>query len=262
MSAAASDAGAGRRIHAVISDFGGVLTNHLVEAFAAFQNESGISAEQLGRGMQRVAERDGEYPLYRLERGEVSEPDFLEDLSWGLEEELGHRPVLHAFREIYFKALHANEPMLELMRELRGRGYRMAILTNNVREWEEHWRAKLPIDEIFELVVDSAWVGMRKPEPEIYQLTCERSGRSRSRALPVRRRQRAQRGGRPPSSECAPSSSSPMSRRYRRFALRSSSARCRCRACPARRSRALRKQAARAPVRRATEALCRASPLL
>ena len=51
------------------------------------------------------------------------------------------------------------------MRELRERGYRMAILTNNVREWEELWRSKLPVDEIFELVVDSAWVGMRKPEP-------------------------------------------------------------------------------------------------
>ena len=55
--------------------------------------------------------------------------------------------------------------MLDLMRELRDRGFRMAILTNNVREWEELWRAKLPVDEIFELVVDSAWVGMRKPDP-------------------------------------------------------------------------------------------------
>jgi putative hydrolase of the HAD superfamily len=172
----ASGAGSAKPIRAVISDFGGVLTNHLVEAFAAFQNESGISAEQLGRGMQRIADRDGEYPLYRLERGEVSEADFLDDLSWGLEEELGHRPTLHTFREVYFKALHANEAMLDLMRELRERGYRMAILTNNVREWEEHWRAKLPIDEIFELVVDSAWVGMRKPEAEIYLLTCERLG--------------------------------------------------------------------------------------
>jgi putative hydrolase of the HAD superfamily len=163
-------------IRAVISDFGGVLTNHLVEAFAAFQDESGISAEQLGRGMQRIAERDGEYPLYRLERGEVSEPDFLDDLSWGLEPELGHRPTLHTFREVYFKALHPNEPMLDLMRELRRHGYRMAILTNNVREWEELWRSKLPLDEIFELIVDSAWVGLRKPQPEIYLLTLERLG--------------------------------------------------------------------------------------
>jgi putative hydrolase of the HAD superfamily len=165
-----------RAIRAVISDFGGVLTNRLIEAFAAFQDETGISTEQLGRGMQRVAERDGEYPLFRLERGEVSEREFLEDLAWGLEPELGHRPTLHRFREIYFEALHPNEPMLALMRELRDRDFRMAILTNNVREWEELWRSKLPLDEIFEVIVDSAWVGMRKPQPEIYELTIERLG--------------------------------------------------------------------------------------
>jgi putative hydrolase of the HAD superfamily len=165
---------ANRSIQGVISDFGGVLTNRLIEAFAAFQDETGISPEQLGRGMQRVAERDGEYPLFRLERGELTEPQFLEDLSWGLEEELGHRPALHEFREIYFQAQHPNQPMLDLMRELRRHGYRMAILTNNVREWEPLWRSKLPVDEIFEVIVDSAWVGMRKPDPEIYRLTLER----------------------------------------------------------------------------------------
>ena len=162
------------KVRAVISDFGGVLTNRLIEAFAAFQNETGISMEQLGRGMQRVSERDGEYPLFRLERGEVSEEEFLGDLAWGLEGELGHRPTLHRFREIYFEALHGNDEMLDLMRDLRTRGFRMAILTNNVREWEELWRSKLPVDEIFELVVDSAWVGMRKPDPEIYKLTMSR----------------------------------------------------------------------------------------
>jgi putative hydrolase of the HAD superfamily len=52
----------------------------------------------------------------------------------------------------------------------------MAMLTNNVREWEPLWRAKLPVDEIFEIVVDSAFVGMRKPEREIYELTLERLG--------------------------------------------------------------------------------------
>lgn len=169
-------------IRAVISDFGGVLTNRLIEAFAAFQNETGISMEQLGRGMQRVAERDGEYPLFTLERGEVTEQEFLDSLAWALEAELGHRPTLHRFREIWFEALHANEPMLALMRELSERGYRMAILTNNVREWEALWRSKLPVDEIFELVVDSAWVGMRKPDPDIYHLTIERLDRTLSPA--------------------------------------------------------------------------------
>jgi putative hydrolase of the HAD superfamily len=52
----------------------------------------------------------------------------------------------------------------------------MAMLTNNVREWEPRWRSMLPVDEIFELVVDSAFVGMRKPDAEIYDLTLDRLG--------------------------------------------------------------------------------------
>jgi len=62
------------------------------------------------------------------------------------------------------------------MRELRGRGHKMAICTNNIREWEAHWRAMLPVDEIFDVVVDSAFVGSRKPEPRIYEITLERLG--------------------------------------------------------------------------------------
>ena len=50
------------------------------------------------------------------------------------------------------------------------------MLTNNVREWEPLWRSMLPVDEIFEVVVDSAFVDCRKPEREIYELTLERIG--------------------------------------------------------------------------------------
>jgi putative hydrolase of the HAD superfamily len=60
--------------------------------------------------------------------------------------------------------------MIALMADLRAEGYRMALVTNNVREWESRWRALAPIDDIFELVVDSAFVGVRKPDPEIYEL--------------------------------------------------------------------------------------------
>ena len=50
----------------------------------------------------------------------------------------------------------------------------MAICTNNVREWESLWRAKLPVDEIFDHVVDSAFVGIRKPDPKIFEITLQR----------------------------------------------------------------------------------------
>ena len=78
------------------------------------------------------------------------------------------------------------------MRELRDRGLRMALLTNNVREWEPLWRAKLPeLDEIFEVVVDSAFVGMRKPEPRDLRAHAGAArGRARARRLRVHRRHR------------------------------------------------------------------------
>ena len=161
-------------IRAVISDFGGVLTTPLLGSFLAFQDETGISAEALGRAMQRIAESEGEHPLFELERGRLAESEFLDLLRAQLAPELGHEPELHRFSEIYFEALDVNEPMLALMHDLRDRGYRMALLTNNVREWEPLWRAMLPVDEIFEVVVDSAFVGIRKPEPGIYELTVER----------------------------------------------------------------------------------------
>jgi putative hydrolase of the HAD superfamily len=163
-------------IEAIVSDFGGVLTTPLLSSFMAVQDEIGISPENLGKAMRTITDKDGENPLYLLERGEMSEVDFLARLGDGLEPLLGHRPELHRFRETYFEALHPNEPMIELMRELKASGLRMAMLTNNVREWEPLWRSMLPVDEIFETVVDSGFVGCRKPEPRIYEMTLERLG--------------------------------------------------------------------------------------
>ena len=70
------------------------------------------------------------------------------------------------------------------------------MLTNNVREWEPLWRSMLPVDEIFETVVDSGFVGCRKPESRIYEMTLERIGDAR-RGLPLRRRRRGQLRRRP-----------------------------------------------------------------
>jgi putative hydrolase of the HAD superfamily len=163
-------------IEAVVSDFGGVLTTPLLSSFMAVQDEIGITPEDLGKAMRAITAEDDGNPLYALERGEMSEADFLERVNDGLEPLLGHRPELHRFREVYFEALHPNQPMIELMAALKAAGLRMAMLTNNVREWEPVWRPMLPVDEIFETVVDSGFVGCRKPEARIYEMTLERLG--------------------------------------------------------------------------------------
>jgi putative hydrolase of the HAD superfamily len=158
---------------AVISDFGGVLTTPLGKSIAAWSRESGIPLEDVRVAMASAAERHGEHPLFMLEKGQIGEREFVRRL----EAELGGGRRMRTMAEVYFEHLERNHEMIDFMRGLRDRGLRTALLTNNVREWEAIWRAMLPeIDEIFEVVVDSAFVGMRKPELGIYELTLERLG--------------------------------------------------------------------------------------
>jgi putative hydrolase of the HAD superfamily len=161
---------------AIISDFGGVLTSPLQEAFLAVQDGLDIPLEAYGTAMHASQQRDGENPLFALERGELSEGEFLARLERGLAETLGRDVSLHGFGERLMAALHPNDELFAYYGALREQGLRLALLTNNVREWEPLWRPKLPIDDVFETVVDSAFVGLRKPEPEIYALTLERLG--------------------------------------------------------------------------------------
>lgn len=167
----------------LISDFGGVLTTPLVDAFTHVQEEHGIPAAALGEAMMRIAERDGANPLHELECGRMTEARFMGDLATELEADLGRPVSMHTFSEQWFSALQPNDVMLDLVRGARERGLRCALLTNNVREWEPLWRAMFPVDELFELVVDSAFVGMRKPDPEIYRLTLDRLGVAAERCV-------------------------------------------------------------------------------
>jgi putative hydrolase of the HAD superfamily len=161
-------------IEAVISDFGGVLTTPLLDTFKAFEAASGVPLEALGIAMATVARERGANPLFELETGRMTEADFLGSLGAGLSAQLGREIRLNGFGERYFDHLEPNHEMIQFMRELRAQGYKLAICTNNVREWEPLWRAMLPVGEIFDIVVDSAFVGARKPEPEIYELTLAR----------------------------------------------------------------------------------------
>ena len=157
-------------IRAIVSDFGGVLTTPLAGSFQSFADRSGVELAALGQALAALHERAGTNPLHELECGRMSESAFVEGLRASLCELLGHEVDLAAFADTLWEGLVANETMILFMASLRDEGYRMALLTNNVREWELRWRALAPIDDIFELVVDSAFVGVRKPDREIYEL--------------------------------------------------------------------------------------------
>jgi len=159
---------------AVVCDFGGVLTTPLIESFLEYQKQSGIPFEDIVGAMGQLTERTGKNPLHELEKGAITEDEFLTSI----EQEMGGGVSLRELHQVYFDHLRPNEEMIAFVRSLRvERGLRSALLTNNVREWEPKWRSMLPeIDEIFEVVVDSAFVGMRKPDPRIYEVTVELLG--------------------------------------------------------------------------------------
>jgi putative hydrolase of the HAD superfamily len=161
---------------AVITDFGGVLTLPLLAAFARANAEIGISAEELRQAMRASAVRAGEPPLFTLERGQMTEPEFIADLSLSLAEVLGRPVDLDGYGRRLMDSLEANAALLAYYRSLHARGVRFAILTNNVREWQPLWRARLDADDLFELIVDSGFEGTRKPEPEIYAIALDRLG--------------------------------------------------------------------------------------
>ncbi|MGH2686286.1 MAG: HAD-IA family hydrolase [Actinomycetota bacterium] len=61
------------------------------------------------------------------------------------------------------------EEVVERTRKIRRSGIRSALVTNNVLEFGDAWRSMIPVDELFELVVDSCQTGVRKPDPAMYR---------------------------------------------------------------------------------------------
>jgi len=172
------------RIEAIVCDFGGVLTTPLLDAFVGLQERRGIPLEAFGAALARAAEQDGGLnPLFELETGRLTEAQFVAKLGAALRDELGREVDLARFGETFFEHLHPNEELFAFMRTLHNRGYKMAILTNNVREWEPLWRSMLPIDELFQLVIDSGFEGVRKPDKRIYEVTLDRLGVAAQAAL-------------------------------------------------------------------------------
>jgi putative hydrolase of the HAD superfamily len=162
-------------IKAVISDFGGVITLPLNEAFARAHEEMGVPLTALGDAMKLAASRHDEPPLFKLERGQLTDPEFMAIMQSTISEVVGREVVLDNYGERLMGELQANEPLLDYYAALKARGIRLAILTNNVREWQPRWMPLLP-EGLFELIVDSGFEGVRKPEPEIYERTLSRLG--------------------------------------------------------------------------------------
>jgi putative hydrolase of the HAD superfamily len=114
---------------------------------------------------------------HRLETGEIGLEEYMAGVVARAPEVLGRPIDLEAYRAFTRDMpLGIHWPVVHRIRQLRSDGLKVGLLTNNVKEFGSAWRSTFPVDELFDVVVDSSEVGMRKPDPRIYLLTCERLG--------------------------------------------------------------------------------------
>ena len=154
------------RIEAILFDFTGVVTGSPWETIGDIGDDSGVDPVVVLELMLGPYEEDTDHPWHRLERGETELMAYAVDVreraqAAGLDLDFDRLRSLMV-------DLPVHEPVVERIRALRAEGYRTALVTNNVKEAGDQWRTKVPLDELFDVVVDSSAVGMRKPDPAIY----------------------------------------------------------------------------------------------
>jgi putative hydrolase of the HAD superfamily len=166
-----------RAIRGVIIDWGGVVTGPLLNTIDAW-----LQAEQIDRDSYAAVMRswvsaaygDGaDNPVHALERGECTNEEFEAALAAQLTHVDGRPVVPDGLLARMFAAGAVENAMLDLIRALRRAGLRTALLSNS---WgnDDYPRDLFP--ELFDVVVISAEVGMRKPEERIFRHTASLLG--------------------------------------------------------------------------------------
>jgi epoxide hydrolase-like predicted phosphatase len=162
------------RIRAVLFDFTGVVTTSPFGTIGAIGDVSGVEADVVLDLMLGDYSVDTDHPWHRLERGEISVVDYAVDVQ-ARADAAGLELDFDRLRNV-MGDLDVQAATVDTIRAVRGAGYLTALVTNNVKEAGDQWRDKVPLDELFDVVVDSSHVGLRKPDPAIYQLTLDRLG--------------------------------------------------------------------------------------
>jgi epoxide hydrolase-like predicted phosphatase len=153
------------RIRAVIFDLGGVVIGSPLHAIAAYERELGLATNAVNHAVVRSGPTGA---WSRLERGELGLEEFyplFEADCRALDAAIDAREMMRRVAEIAVP----RPAMLEAIRKLRAGGLRVAALTNN---WITEDLGTGALRTLFDVFVESIAVGLRKPDPRIYQLVC------------------------------------------------------------------------------------------
>jgi len=152
---------------AVLFDLGGVVVGSPLHAIAAYEEELGIP---LGSVNRVVIGNGADGAWARLERGELTLEPFYE----AFDRECASVGAKLSARTLMERVAGATAPrpaMLEAIRRIREHGLIAAAITNN---WVAEEGSAGSLRHLFDLVVESAVEGMRKPDPRIFSIACER----------------------------------------------------------------------------------------
>lgn len=171
----------GRRFDAILFDFSGVMVSSAFDALGTHASDHGMSEDEFLEFLLGPYAEDGDHAWHRAERGEIGILDWATD-TMARAEEAGMGLDL-SFMASMLGDLEVHDVMLDVAREVRHAGCRTALVTNNIAEGRDSWRPMLPLDELFDDVIDSSEVGLRKPNPEIYLLALQRLGTVEGRPI-------------------------------------------------------------------------------
>ena len=158
---------------AVLFDLGGVVFPSPFEAFDRYDERAGIEVG-FTRSLIRTSSETGAWAA--LERGELAMPEFFAALE---AEAAALGTAISAARIMLTIAEEsgARPAMLTAIQALRRGGLRVGALTNNwAQESGESTPAGIGELDLFDAIVESAKVGLRKPDPRIYELALDRLG--------------------------------------------------------------------------------------
>lgn len=164
-----------RTIDLVLFDFGGVFTESPFFAVEGMARDLGVDIQQFAELMFGAYHLDTDHPWHRLERGEITFDEAREGiLALGKAAGMAVDPL-----DLLVRMAGGNlmrDTMVQTLRDIKAAGYQTAIITNNVREFSDGWRSLIPVDELINQVFDSSELGMRKPDPAIYQHALQQMG--------------------------------------------------------------------------------------
>ncbi|MBL8929600.1 MAG: HAD family phosphatase [Kineosporiaceae bacterium] len=153
-------------LQALVLDWGGVLTPALDHAMGRWAQEEGVDFDHFREVMRGWLE-SGDSPTHHLERGTLAEAEFERLLAHELTVRGSAVDADGLLTRLLAGLAHLDPRMLQAIRAARLAGVRTALLSNS---WGENYPDAL-WEDLFDVVVISGRVGMRKPDPEIFTHT-------------------------------------------------------------------------------------------